>query len=90
VLSPLVVEPDGRCVPLEYGFPDAFSLGNVLDRRLIELAAVWRADVLPRFNQICLEASARLCAPDAPVVSNWYTAVAAAARDSSIAELTAC
>src|SRR5690349_15496531 len=28
-LSPLVVEPDGWCGPLEYGFPRAFGLGDV-------------------------------------------------------------
>ncbi|WP_432837809.1 radical SAM/SPASM domain-containing protein [Dactylosporangium sp. CA-092794] len=83
LVSPLVVEPDGRCVPLEYGFPDAFALGNVLDHRLIDLAAAWRADVLPQFNQICRDAAARLAGPDAPAASNWYTAVTAAAVEAA-------
>jgi Fe-coproporphyrin III synthase len=40
-LSPLVVEPDGSVVPLQYGFPQSFALGNLHEAPLSSLAAVW-------------------------------------------------
>lgn len=41
VLSPLVIEPDGTCVPFEFGFPREYVLGNVQDARLRDFAEPW-------------------------------------------------
>ena len=46
-LSPLVVEPDGWCGPLEYGFPRDFGLGDVRSTPLPELARAWAEKVYP-------------------------------------------
>jgi MoaA/NifB/PqqE/SkfB family radical SAM enzyme len=43
LVSPLVVEPDGACVPLEYGFSRRFALGDVRRERLSDLAPTWLA-----------------------------------------------
>ena len=79
LLSPLVVEPDGRCVPLEYGFPDLYALGNVTQHRLRDMAAMWRARKLAPFQQLCRDVVARLSSEEAALVTNWYTEVAFAA-----------
>jgi MoaA/NifB/PqqE/SkfB family radical SAM enzyme len=50
VVSPLVVEPDGMCVPLEYGFPRQYALGDVRSAGLGELAGRWLDDVWPSFG----------------------------------------
>lgn len=49
-LSPLVIEPDGTCVPLEYGFDRRFALGDITRQPLRDLADRWMADVLPSFR----------------------------------------
>jgi MoaA/NifB/PqqE/SkfB family radical SAM enzyme len=49
VVSPLVVEPDGICVPLEYGFLRNYALGNVHHASLCDLADDWMKRLLPSF-----------------------------------------
>jgi len=80
VVTPLVVEPDGRCVPLEYGFPAQYALGNVRTARLRDLAAAWLSTTLPSFNRLCRTTLDLLSSPEAPPASNWYLAVGAEAR----------
>jgi MoaA/NifB/PqqE/SkfB family radical SAM enzyme len=41
ILSPLVIEDDGTVVPLRYGFPRAFALGNLYRSNLDEMARDW-------------------------------------------------
>lgn len=75
LVSPLVVEPDGTCVPLEYGFPRDFALGNVAEERLSELAPRWLADVAPRLA-IAMDAAADGLPEDADaIVVNLYERV---------------
>jgi MoaA/NifB/PqqE/SkfB family radical SAM enzyme len=76
LISPLVVEPDGRCVPLDYGFPDSYSLGNVTQHRLRDLAQTWRVEKLAAFQQRCRDVVAALSTPQAAAVTNWYSEVA--------------
>ncbi|GIG61762.1 hypothetical protein Lfu02_61340 [Longispora fulva] len=80
LVSPLVVEPDGRCVPLEYGFPASFALGDVTEHRLSVLAATWRDTVLPRFQRLVADVHHTLTAEDGPLVANWYAETTRAAR----------
>lgn len=41
IVSPLVVEDNGAVVPLRYGFPRHFGMGNLHDGNLSELANEW-------------------------------------------------
>jgi len=41
IVSPLVIEPDGTVVPLRYGFPRSFALGNLYERGLDQMARHW-------------------------------------------------
>lgn len=43
-VSPLVIEPDGTCVPFEFGFPREYSLGNISRGRLRDFATTWWSD----------------------------------------------
>ena len=78
--SPLVIEPDGVCVPFEYGFPRGYALGDITAARLADLAPAWCRDRLPAFRQLCQAALDRLRAPDGPPVSYWYAEVRAEAE----------
>lgn len=51
-LSPLVIEADGEVVPLEYGFPREFSLGNLLRDSVPEMATRWRTQVAARLYRL--------------------------------------
>ena len=80
VLSPLVIEPDGTAVPLEYGFARAFALGNLHEARLRDLSESWLRDTLPEFRRVCRSVYERLTTePDVPF-SNWYELVAVEAE----------
>jgi hypothetical protein len=83
VLSPLVIEPDGMTVPLEYGFARAFALENLHEARLRDLSASWRRDTLPEFRRVCRSVYERLTTePDVPF-SNWYELVAVEAQGAA-------
>jgi MoaA/NifB/PqqE/SkfB family radical SAM enzyme len=75
-LSPLVIETDGRVVPLAYGFPDAYALGSLADAPLSVLAADWdREDLL----SLCRATVDRLATGDRQFF-NWYEELTHSAR----------
>jgi len=41
IVSPLVIEPDGTVVPLRYGFPRSFAVGNLHECGLDQMARHW-------------------------------------------------
>ena len=75
-LTPLVVETDGRVVPLTYGFPRAYALGSLDERPLSELAERWDPDP---FLALTRRVGRRL-ADDARPLFNWYDELAAEGR----------
>lgn len=82
--SPLVVEADGWIVPLTYGFPRAFAVGDLGEGSpLRELLDRW--DPAP-FLAVCRRARARLLAGDASFFS-WYDEVQREAQRSAPAAL---
>jgi MoaA/NifB/PqqE/SkfB family radical SAM enzyme len=83
LVSPLVVEPDGTCVPLEYGFPRAYALGNVNEIALSRMAAWWREGVYESFRRLCREAYLALSSAEARIATNWYEAVSTRAETES-------
>lgn len=83
ILSPLVVEPDGCCVPLQYGFPRRFALGNLNDARLPRLAARWATDLLPALQGVFRGAAQQVSEPGAVPVINGYDMLAQAALASA-------
>ena len=83
VVAPLVVESSGRVSPLQYGFPHAWSWGNIREARLPELAASWLSRDYAAFLTLCRSVYQQLVSNDDEPVLNWYQHVfAAAARFS--------
>jgi MoaA/NifB/PqqE/SkfB family radical SAM enzyme len=83
VVAPLVVESSGWVSPLQYGFPRAWSWGNIKEARLPELAASWLSRDYAAFLALCRFVYERLVTNDDEPVLNWYQHVfAAAARFS--------
>jgi MoaA/NifB/PqqE/SkfB family radical SAM enzyme len=78
-VSPLVVEPDGHVVPLQYGFPRGYELGSLYDQSLADAATRWAKTQGSAFRALCREVHSRLRSTDCPAFLNWYEAVSAAA-----------
>ena len=81
LVSPLVLEPDGTLVPLSYGFPRAYQLGNVNERSLRSLGSDWRRERLDAFQRLCQRTLVALQEPANPELLNWYEAISAVATD---------
>jgi MoaA/NifB/PqqE/SkfB family radical SAM enzyme len=72
LVSPLVIEADGRVVPYEYGFDGRYALGWLTDADLPVLAARWRTVGYPELQKVCRRAfddAAR--ARELPIL-NWW------------------
>ena len=82
ILSPLIVEPDGFCGPLQYAFPRRFGLGNILDAPLDELAEPWLRTVHPALLAVAAAVADELDTADAPTVVNCYQLLATAAANA--------
>jgi MoaA/NifB/PqqE/SkfB family radical SAM enzyme len=72
LISPLIVEPDGTVVPIQYGFDRRFAFGNLHDRSLRTLAAAWRREKMQQFFAICRQAYDDLMQPSELPFVNWY------------------
>jgi hypothetical protein len=79
VVAPLVVETSGVISPLQYGFPRAWSWGNIKDTRLPDLAASWLSRDYSAFLTLCRFVYEQAVANDDEPVLNWYQQVYAAA-----------
>jgi MoaA/NifB/PqqE/SkfB family radical SAM enzyme len=77
LIAPLVVEPDGVIVPIEYGFPRAFALGNLFAEPIEAMAERWKAQTYPEFLRHCDSVYANvLSRSDEGRFFNWYEEVA--------------
>jgi MoaA/NifB/PqqE/SkfB family radical SAM enzyme len=77
LINPLVVEPDGVVVPVEYGFPRAFALGSLFEEPLEVMAQRWKADVYPSFLRHCESVYADVLGrSEEGRFFNWYEEVA--------------
>lgn len=79
LVAPLVIEPDGEVVPLQYGFPRAYAVGNLHERRLSELVPGWRRDRLASYLSLCMRTHGELAADSNAGLFNWYGAIASRA-----------
>jgi hypothetical protein len=74
VARPLVLEPDGMVVPVSYGFPRRFAIGDVTRAPLAELADRWMVNGADPFISLVKRALDSLSSrsEDWPFV-NWYS-----------------
>lgn len=75
-LGLLVLEPDGTVVPVSYGFSRRYKLCNVKERGLADAWPDYLANGYPEFKALCRRVWDELCAPDAPLLSNWHEVIA--------------
>lgn len=69
LVSPLVVEPDGVVVPLQYGLSRRHALGSLHEARLAELSRRWRSGPYQAFRRACAGALRAVMVPsDLPFV----------------------
>jgi len=79
ILSPLVIESNGTVVPMQYGFPRRFALGNLYDAPLRSLSAEWRKNGYRDFESICRKVQQRAVEGEAQFL-NWYEMLGEVAR----------
>jgi len=84
LLSPLVIEPDGEVLPLEYGFPRNYSLGNLGRQRIPDMAATWRSGLGRRFHALCKGLHESLTRSGEAKFFNWYEQIATAAGQEQL------
>jgi MoaA/NifB/PqqE/SkfB family radical SAM enzyme len=78
-LSPLVIEPDGCVVPLQYGFPRQYALGNLHRQTVADMRATWRDQVSHDLHAVATRVAQRLRGqPPQPI--DWYARMADEAR----------
>jgi Fe-coproporphyrin III synthase len=54
LVSPLVIEPDGRVMPFGYGFSARYALGSLTEATLPQLATAWRVTGYRELQDLCL------------------------------------
>ena len=81
-ISPLVVEADGTVVPLQYGFPRAYALGNLNDVPIMEMARRWFSQARLDWEGLWDRTSNLLCQTAELPFVNLHESVFAAARES--------
>ncbi len=75
LISPLVIETDGTLVPLEYGFPRSYALGNLHESSFGALAAHWKTTGVAQFFELCRGVYDKLEKDTDASFVNWYGAV---------------
>ena len=82
LLSPPVIERDGTVVPLQFGFPRAYALGNLKETSLHDLGVRWRRESHGRFRDLCHRAFSTAIADASPLL-NWYETMSRLAGESA-------
>jgi MoaA/NifB/PqqE/SkfB family radical SAM enzyme len=72
LVSPIVIEPDGSVVPIQYGFDRRFALGNLQTASLGTLAQQWRNERYLSFREVCRTAWQEITKPEEIPLVNWY------------------
>ncbi len=75
LLGLLVLEPDGVVVPVAYGFSRRYRLCSVKEQKLADAWPGFLASRYPAFKALCRQVWEDLCAPDAPLLSNWHEVI---------------
>jgi MoaA/NifB/PqqE/SkfB family radical SAM enzyme len=84
LVAPLVVETDGTVVPLQYGFPRQYALGNLNDYPLRALAETWRKNGHGQFRALCRQTFEKVIGGVGLPFVNWYELVASEGRSLSV------
>jgi hypothetical protein len=83
LVSPLVIEPDGSVVPIQYGFAMSYGLGNLHEASLSELMQRWRREKLPEFRDLCRRVYQTATKPADLPFFNWYEVLGEMAENNA-------
>ncbi len=83
-LSPLIVETDGTVVPVQYGFPRRYALGDIRRETLATCAERWLHHLAAEFRALCRRTFDELLNEEALPVTNWYERIARQAADEEM------
>lgn len=72
MLSPLILEPDGVLVPIRFGFPRHYAIGDVHHEGLCSGADHWRREKAPDFFALCRRLYEDLAEETGLPMVNWY------------------
>ena len=72
IVNPLIIEPDGAVVPLQYGFSRRCQVGNLHRTSFSAMAAEWKRHVFPEFRELCARVFASEMSKDTLPIFNWY------------------
>jgi MoaA/NifB/PqqE/SkfB family radical SAM enzyme len=81
-ISPLVIESEGTVVPLQYGFPRAYAIGNLNNLSLENMARSWLTQPQSPLETLYERVLQMLCQPAELPFVNWYESVARVARET--------
>ncbi|ASJ73605.1 radical SAM/SPASM domain-containing protein [Granulosicoccus antarcticus] len=87
LLSVLVIEPDGEVVPLQYGFPREYSLGNLRDCRISDMVSGWQNRLGPELNKLSTGLYSSLENAGNGCFINWYERLGLYARQTRTVSL---
>jgi MoaA/NifB/PqqE/SkfB family radical SAM enzyme len=72
LVSPLVIEADGRIVPFGYGFARSYALGSLQETTLLEIAARWRTTGYCELQTLCHETFVDASQERELPILNWW------------------
>ena len=78
LVAPIIIEPDGLVMPIEYGLAREHAIGDLNRAPLRQLAVEWRRSRYAAFRELCqraFEASVTQAAEVDSPLTNWYDAV---------------
>lgn len=80
IVSPLVIEDDGRVSPIAYGFAGQWAFGNLHHSSLQKMMDVWRLEKAPHFRDLCRKLHRKISTQKMEwPFFNWYAALEAEA-----------
>jgi MoaA/NifB/PqqE/SkfB family radical SAM enzyme len=88
LVNPLVLEPDGVVVPLQYGFTRSLSICNVKEQGIEKAAADWKESKYELFYETMVDAKRSLLDDErTPQLVNWFGWVSQVSRQRFTEEL---
>jgi MoaA/NifB/PqqE/SkfB family radical SAM enzyme len=83
-LGLIVLEPDGTVVPVSFGFSRRYKLCNVKEHGLADTWPSYLTNGFLLFKSLCRQIWDELCAPEAPLLSNWHEVIVSRSHSTDV------
>jgi len=87
-LGLIVLEPDGMVVPVSFGFSRRYKLCDLKEQRLADAWPDYLTNGYLLFRSLCRRVWDELCAPDAPLLSNWHEVIVSRSHVTGVISMT--